>query len=109
MRYRFTRAVMRAKDYDVKEARGYPKTSHQAEFEIIDAYRVAFGQQLLTPAHNMDTVNWKRRHWREPCLNISEDAIAKTIAEDIAWLDSHPTGTSRSNKLRTKQTARPAL
>jgi hypothetical protein len=100
---------MCAKKHDVKEARGYPETSGRAEMEILDAYRVAIGQQLLTPAHGMASVNWKRRHWREPCLEIDEDSIAKAIAEDVAWLDSHPTGTSRSNKLRAKAKARIAL
>jgi hypothetical protein len=47
----------------------------------------------------MATVNWKRRHLSKDYVGTDKDAIAKAIAEDIAFLDAHP---SRANRLRKR-------
>jgi hypothetical protein len=98
----FTDAVSCAKNHDVKEARTYTETSHEGRWAIVNGYRDALGRQLLTPAHDMATVNWKRRHLSKDYVGTDKDAIAKAIAEDIAFLDAHQTSTSRANKLRKR-------
>jgi hypothetical protein len=86
----------------VNEVRAYAETSHQARWAIVNGYRDALGRQLLTPAPDMAIVNWKRRHLSKPYVGADKGAIAKAIAEDIAFLDAHQTGTSRANKLRKR-------
>jgi hypothetical protein len=99
---RFTDAVFIAKMHYVNEVRAHAETSHQARWAIVNGYRDALGRQLLTPAPDMAIVNWKRRHLSKPYVGADKDAIAKAIAEDIAFLDAHQTGTSRANKLRKR-------
>jgi hypothetical protein len=94
----FTDAVSRAKNHDVKEARTYTETSHEGRWAIVNGYRDALGRQLLTPAPDMGTVNWKRRQSGDH-LDVDKADIAKAIAEDIAFLDAHP---SRANRLRER-------
>jgi hypothetical protein len=59
---------------------------------IVDTWRAALGNQLLTPAPDMASVNWKRRQLRETyCSAKNEELVEKAIADDIAFLDAHST------------------
>jgi hypothetical protein len=77
----FTDAVSCAKNHDVMEARTYTETSHEGRWAIVNGYRDALGRQLLTPAHDMAMVNWKRRHLSKDYVGADKDAIAKAIAK----------------------------
>jgi len=83
----------------VTEARAHTVASQDERFSIIDSWREALGKQLLTPAPDAVTVNWKRQHLSE--VHRPEKELAeKAIADDIAFLNAHPTRNSRQNKLR---------
>jgi hypothetical protein len=98
---KFTDGVERAKRYDVEEARPYKESSYEARHAIGDAYRAAFGQQLLTPASDMEKMNWKRQQLRKGWIgDLKKELVEKAIAKDIAWLDAHPTGQTLANKAR---------
>jgi hypothetical protein len=91
----FTDAVSRAKDHDVKEARAHTETSHEGRWSILDSFRAALGRQLLTPAPDMATVNWKRHQLSKTYIGTKKELVEKAIADDITFLAAHPT---RQNK-----------
>jgi hypothetical protein len=95
-------AVSIAKQHNLKEAHGMCATNRDA---LVDNLRDAIGRQLLTPACSITTVEWKRRHSDQVpfIVGVDEDDVAKAIAEDVAWLNNHETGTSRANKLRKQR------
>ena len=48
------------KKHGLKEARAHVEISEEARGPILDSYRDALGKQLLTPAPDVASVNWKR-------------------------------------------------
>jgi hypothetical protein len=70
-------------------------------WDILESYREALGKQLLAPAPDMASVEWKRRQLKEmPLLNVTRQRVEKAIADDIAFLDAHPTRKARTRLLR---------
>jgi hypothetical protein len=96
----FTFAVYLAKRHGVKEARAHAETSCADRLQITDNHAAALARQLLTPAPDMAAVNWKRCQLKRGCRGVSKGEVAKVIADDIAFLDAHPTRNSRANQLR---------
>ena len=92
LKYRDT--VCYAKGCGVKEARAHTEINsedHEARWLIVESYREALGEQLLTPAHDMASVNWKRRQLSKTYIGVKKELVEKAIADDIAFLDAHPT------------------
>ena len=58
---RFADAAEIAKMYGLKEAGAPIDTSNEARLSILSNYREALDKQLLTPAPDIASVNWKRR------------------------------------------------
>ncbi|MBZ0148283.1 MAG: hypothetical protein K8F62_12185 [Pseudorhodoplanes sp.] len=96
----FFDAVSRAHDHGLKDARGLARTSHEERWPILERYREAMGKHLLTPAPDMAAVTWKRQQLGKTYLGVKKELVEKSIADDIAFLDAHPTRNSRANKLR---------
>jgi hypothetical protein len=94
---RFMDAVERAKRHGLKEARAHVGINEEARWSILDSYRDALNKQLLTPAPDVASVNWKRRELKS--YGVKKELVEKAIADDIAFLDAHPTRTPRANKL----------
>jgi hypothetical protein len=94
---RFYSAVDFAKRHGLKEALAHVEISEKARWPILESYRAALGKQLLTPAPDVASVNWKRRQLNS--YGVKKELVEKAIADDIAFLDAHPTRTSRANKL----------
>jgi hypothetical protein len=94
---RFIGAVERARRQGFKEARAHVGISEEERWPILDSYRDALNKQLLTPAPDVASVNWKRRELKS--YGVKKELVEKAIANDIAFLDAHPTRNSRANKL----------
>ena len=88
-------AVSSAKCYGLKEVEGHPDPD-AARLSILDSWREALDRQLLTPAPDMASVSWKRQKLRDSYRN--EELIEKAIADDVAFLEGHPTRRDRGNK-----------
>jgi hypothetical protein len=55
------------------------------------------GKQLLTAAPDMASVEWKRRQLKETTfLNVTRERVEKAIADDVAFLNAHPTRKARA-------------
>jgi hypothetical protein len=93
---RFHGAVEHAKKHGLKEAAAYVEMSEETRWSILDRYRAALNRQLLTPAPDVASVNWKRRELKS--YGIKKELVEKATADDIAFLDAHPTRNSRANK-----------
>jgi hypothetical protein len=96
---RLHHAVLHAKRHGLKEAQAHVGISEEGRWPILDSYREALGKQLLTPAPDVASVNWKRQRLRKSYNGVKKELIEKAIADDIAFLDAHPTRNSRANKL----------
>jgi hypothetical protein len=95
--HRLTSAVERAERCGFKVARVHVQTSGDMNSAIVDTYRDALNKQLLTPAPDVASVNWKRRELKT--YGVKKELVEKAIADDIAFLAAHPTRNSRANKL----------
>jgi hypothetical protein len=95
----FNHAVLHAKRHGLKEAQAHVGISEEGRWPILDSYREALGKQLLTPAPDVASVNWKRQRLRKSYNGVKKELVEKAIADDIAFLDAHPTRTSRTSKL----------
>jgi hypothetical protein len=93
----FHGAVLRAKRHGLKEARAHVEISEEGRWSILESYREVLNKHLLTPAPDVASVNWKRHKMRE--YGVKKELVEKAIADDIAFLDAHPTRNSRANKL----------
>jgi hypothetical protein len=96
----FVDAVSYAHRYGLKDARGDAETSLEDRLVIAEIWREAVGKQMLTPAPNMAEVTWKRQKLGKAFFRVDKERVEKSIADDIAFLDAHPTRNSVANKLR---------
>jgi hypothetical protein len=101
----FMNAVLIAKDHGLTEvSHAHTEISEKARLSNVDIYRQALGKQLLTPAPDAASVNWKRHQLsKDPYIGVKKELVEKAIADDVAFLDAHPTGNSRANKLRKSE------
>ena len=92
---RFTDAASIAERYGLKEARALVGIGDdKALWSILDSYHEALRKQLLTPAPDLASVNWKRREGK--FYGVKKELVEKAIADDLAFLDAHPTRKSRA-------------
>jgi hypothetical protein len=94
----FHHAVEYAKRLGLKEALAHVEFSEDARWPILCSYREALGKQLLTPAPDVASVNWKRLKLRK-AYGVKKELVEKAIADDIAFLDAHPARKDHANKL----------
>jgi hypothetical protein len=89
----FMNAVLIAKGHGLTEvSRAHAEISEKARCSNVGIYRQALGKQLLTPAPDAASVNWKRKHLSEiTYIGLKKGLLEKAIADDIAFLDAHPT------------------
>jgi len=97
----FTDQLSRARDAGVKEAHQHPKLSHEDRWEILDRYREALGKQLLTPAPDIATVNWKRHQLSKTFIGTNREWVENVIKNDIAFLAAHPTRKSNRGEVQS--------
>jgi hypothetical protein len=76
-------------------------TSNENRWRVIESYRDALDKQLRTPAPDMAAVSWKRQKLRKE-FGVNKERVEKAIADDVTFLDAHPTRNSSSSR-RTRQ------
>jgi hypothetical protein len=67
------------------------KIDNEARWAVVESYRAALSKQLLTAAPDVVSVNWKRVHMNEPCMDVTRERVEQAIADDMAFLSAHPT------------------
>jgi hypothetical protein len=64
----------------------------------VDKWREAVAKKLLTPAPDLDAITWKRAKLKSsdfPHLPVKKERVERAIADDVAFLEAHPTRAKR--------------
>jgi hypothetical protein len=104
-------AIERAQRLGIPEGRSHPREDTLKRLasddrqSMVDKWRAALTRQLLTPAHDANSVKWKqtklaseRQEGGYYGFHAKPERIERAIAEDLAFLAAHPT--SRSQRRR---------
>jgi hypothetical protein len=87
-------ALSLAQKNNVGDANSEPKCDYGTRQEFVDLWRVALLKQILTPAPDVNAVNWKRAQLRADhmCLRgYKAGELQSVIDADAEWLKDHPT------------------
>jgi hypothetical protein len=99
-------ALSIAQDLNIADANSYPKISGYGEgwSVLVDSWRNALVQQMLTPAPDQNAVNWKLAKLRGrndyDLKGAKPERLQRAIDADVEWLKSHP---SRKSIAATRQ------
>ena len=99
-------ALSIAQTHNVADANSYPKCDAD-RLALVDLWRAALLQQMLTPAPDQNAVNWKRAQLagRNAHCNfpgeIKTERLQRAIDADVEWLKAHP---SRKSIAAARQT-----
>ncbi|WP_291568589.1 hypothetical protein, partial [Bradyrhizobium sp.] len=108
-RMRWHSALSIAQDRSIADANSYPKISGYGEgwSAVVDSWRNALVQQMLTPAPDMGAINWKRAQLRSGehrFTKVEPGRLQQAIDADVEWLKDHPARRSNSEAMaRTRE------
>jgi len=90
----FENAVLRAQRMEIPEGSYHAAVDQGDDLPMIEKYRAALVKQLLTPAADAASVNWKRTVLAKNDYVIGhcvkKERVEKAIADDLAFLAAHP-------------------
>jgi hypothetical protein len=97
-------ALSIAQDRNIADANSYPKIIGYGEgwSVLVDSWRNALVQQMLTPAPDMGAINWKRaqlRSGQHAYTKVKPERLQQAIDADVEWLKDHPTRRSNSEAM----------
>lgn len=91
----YYRAVASAQRYGLPDARGLPTLDADADFQLLESWRLAVMEMILTPAPKVAALTWKRR--KVASLNqhdwvggVEPARVEEMLAEDEAFLKAFP-------------------
>jgi hypothetical protein len=87
-------ALSISQQYGIADSASFPSAENKNRFGLVDMWREAVSKQLLTPAPDLGAVTWKRAKLKSSDfshLPIKAPRVEHAIADDIAFLDAHPT------------------
>jgi hypothetical protein len=94
------RAISRIQRHNLPEGHMHPDVEKTVNWSLIDKYRAAIMQQLLTPAPTAAEVTWKRAAFKagqHRHTDIKPERIERAIADDVEFLRTHPTRRPRGS------------
>jgi hypothetical protein len=103
-RIRFEDAIEIARREGIPDACRHPSKTHEDRMPLVDNYRAALAEQLLTPAPDVASVNWKQavldsnRNGYVFVDFVKRERVERVIADDLAFLRAHPTRRVRSKR-----------
>lgn len=102
---KYYRAVDRAQGKGLPDARGLPVLDFAGDLRLLESYRMAVLDQILTPAPRVADLTWKRR--KVAALNpydwvgfVTPARVEKMLAKDEAFFKAFP---ARCSPNRPKQ------
>jgi hypothetical protein len=95
-----------AQEHGVGDAGSFEQVIHGERWDLLERWRAALVEQMLTPAPDLAAVAWKRaklanEHW-EYC-DVKPERLQRAIDADAEWLATHP---SRKSTNATRQAQR---
>jgi hypothetical protein len=91
-------AVEIAQQYGIADSASFPTAKNENRFGLVDKWREAVVKKLLAPAPDLGAVTWKRAKLKSsdfPHLPVKKERVERAIADDIAFLEAHPTRAKR--------------
>jgi hypothetical protein len=83
-----------AQSRGIADADRFPPADNESRLSLVDRWRAALVKQLLTPAPDIGAVAWKRAQLRAENYRYSgvkPEHIERAVADDVAFLEAHPT------------------
>ncbi len=87
-----------AQKWGLADSGSFPPAADENRFWLVDTWREAVVKQLLTPAPKVAAVAWKRAKFSGrdfSYLPVKPERVERVIADDVAFLDAHPTRTRK--------------
>jgi hypothetical protein len=100
-------ALSTAQSYNVADANSYLKCDGENRFVLVDLWRGALVEQMLTPAPDVGAVNWKRAQLsrgEHRFTTVKPERLQRAINADAQWLEDHP---SRKSIAASRQSSKP--
>jgi hypothetical protein len=91
-------AIERAQIHDLPEGKNHPPRDPNERWVMLANLRQAIAQQLLTPAPDTAAIAWKKAALAggdHEYTDVKPERIERAIADDVAFLTSHPTRIKR--------------
>ena len=86
--------IQRVQVHGLPEGELHDKVDHAEYHPLVTKWREAWARLIITPAPDMRCVTWKQTKLKsrnQRCAGLSLARIEQAIADDIAFLKSHPT------------------
>jgi hypothetical protein len=80
------------------ETASFPSAENENRSALVDKWREAVAKKLLTPAPDLGAITWKRAKLKSsdfPYLPVKKERVERAIADDVAFLEAHPTRAKR--------------
>ena len=89
---RWYEKVILAQENGVAEALKHKRLAWDSadRWALVKSYEDAVGTQLLTPAPDLASVEWKRKERRRAFVRVPVAQLDRAIADDLAWLEKYP-------------------
>lgn len=101
-------ALETAQSWNVPGSNKYPNLD-DGRFELVDLWRNALVQQVLTPAPDQNSVTWKRAQLRggqHRHVGVKDETLQRAIDADVKWLAAHPSKKSVAMSSERKEERR---
>jgi hypothetical protein len=105
-------ALSISQQYGIADSASFPSAENENRFGPVDTWREAVAKQLLTPAPDLGAVTWKRAKLKSrdfSHLPIKAPRVERAIADDVAFLDAHPTRRSNSEAMARSREFKEAM
>jgi hypothetical protein len=105
-------ALSISQQYGIADSASFPSAENENRFGPVDRWREAVAKQLLTPAPDLGAVTWKRAKLKSSDfshLPIKAARVERAIADDVAFLDAHPTRRSNSEMMARRREFKEAM
>jgi hypothetical protein len=101
-RLKWRNELATAQRFGIGDSTSFPPPVSAGPFDDVDMWRQTVAKQLLTPSPTLGDVAWKRAKIKSDDfkqLPITLTRAEQAIADDVAFLDAHPTRTKKGAPL----------
>jgi hypothetical protein len=87
-----------AQQYGIADSASFPSAKNETLFGLVDKWHEADAKKLLIPAPDLAAITWKRAKLKSsdfPYLPVKKERVERAIADDVAFLEAHPTRAKR--------------
>jgi hypothetical protein len=108
----FHDAVSSVQGRGMPEGRSHPAVNDGDRIPMVGRWRAALVKQLLTPASDVASVNWKQAalaRGEHRYTDVKPERIERAIADDLAFLAAHPVRRSNSEAMAHQREFKEAM